>query len=156
MLALFPQPLYTVSMHIGADGSELVVGQMTSLNMTVKRIRRDPVAEHTRGDQQLLMFHGEEICSMFMTRLDDGIHPSCTLVILQSSCTVIDTRGHWAVCGKSTGVISVPLPSIEVADLGPPVAKVSLEIMPLVDGFLHRPMVVLQRYMKRRSGEFGE
>lgn len=120
------QPLYTVSMHIGADGSELVVGQMTSLSITVKRIRRDPEQEHTRGDQQLLMYH------------------------------VIDTRGRWAVCGKSTGVISIPLSSIEAADLGPPVAKASLEIMPLVDGYLHRPIVVLQRYLKRRSGEFDE
>lgn len=70
-------------------------------------------------------------------------------------CTVIDTRGRWAVCGKSTGVISVPLSSVEAADLGPPVAKASLEIMPLVAGFLHRPVVTLQRYLKRRSGEFG-
>lgn len=75
---------------------------------------------------------------------------------------MVDTRGRWAVCGKSTGLFSLPvLPTAVDGDDNTSTPKkymstTTLEVMPLIDGWLHRPSVVLQRYLKRRSSEFGK
>ncbi|XP_039267443.2 trafficking protein particle complex subunit 10-like [Styela clava] len=103
------------------EGSKLFCGNMAKLEMVVKRLRRDNEHEHTRSGQQLLMYH------------------------------VVDTRGRWAVCGKSTGILSLPVAQVDGVE-----CTASLEIMPLIEGLLHRPNVILQRYLKRRSSEFDE
>ena len=48
--------------------------------------------------------------------------------------------GMWAVCGRSTGVITMPSKSSEVTAL-------TLEVIPLIPGFLPMPAVKLSQYV---------
>nr|CAB3267219.1 trafficking protein particle complex subunit 10-like [Phallusia mammillata] len=109
------------------DDEELRNGVMTSLRVDVTRLRDDPDHETTSNGQQLLMFQ------------------------------VMDTRGRWAVFGKSSGILSMPASRIrESTHDATHVATATVEVMPLVSGSLHMPYVLLHRFMKRRSSEFDE
>ena len=67
---------------------------------------------------------------------------------------VVDDRGRWAVCGKSTGILAFKtMPGLNDSESN--IGRASMEVMPLVSGHLHLPLVTLQRYMKRKSSEFG-
>ncbi|XP_076819783.1 trafficking protein particle complex subunit 10-like isoform X1 [Clavelina lepadiformis] len=109
------------------DQSELVCGVMTNLKVEVEKLRHDPEHEPTSTGQQLVMFQ------------------------------VVDTRGRWAVCGKSNGILCFNARGMASnATDTTPVLSATLELMPLSGGFLHLPYVMLHRYMKRRSSEFDE
>ncbi|XP_078485701.1 trafficking protein particle complex subunit 10-like [Ciona intestinalis] len=102
-------------------------GEMTSLRIDLRRVRVDSEHETTKNGQQLLMFQ------------------------------VVDNRGRWAVCGKSSGVISLPTSNaIQCENQVEAMGSATLEVMPLISGNLHLPFVILNRYMKRRSSEFDE
>ena len=62
-------------------------------------------------------------------------------------------RGNWAICGKSSGVFSMPSPrngtSFHAVD------TVTVEVMPLVSGYIHLPYIILHRYLRRGSSELG-
>uniref|UniRef100_H2YYF7 TRAPPC10/Trs130 C-terminal domain-containing protein n=1 Tax=Ciona savignyi TaxID=51511 RepID=H2YYF7_CIOSA len=121
------QPIYYVTCVTGDGESPLRSGDMTSLRIEVRRVRLDPGHETTKNGQQLLMFQ------------------------------VVDNRGRWAVCGKSSGVISLPLPNAIQSDNGViAVGSATLEVMALIAGNLHLPFVILNRYMKRHSSELDE
>ena len=70
---------------------------------------------------------------------------------------VVDSRGNWAICGKSSGVMSMPVPprnsdgkfSYDTTD------TVNVEVMPLVSGYIHFPYIILHRYLRRGSSELG-
>ncbi|KAG8513712.1 Trafficking protein particle complex subunit 10, partial [Galemys pyrenaicus] len=61
-----------------------------------------------------------------------------------ASVSVVDNSSNWAVCGKSSGVISMPL-AAQAAH------RVHMEVMPLFAGFLPLPDVRLFKYLPHRS-----
>ena len=67
---------------------------------------------------------------------------------------VVDNRGRWAVCGKSSGILSYKSTNF-VASSADSVQIATMEVMPLASGQLHFPYVILHRYLKRKSSEFG-
>jgi len=93
------------------------VGIMTSFELIVTKHDVDADHETTNCGQQLLMYR------------------------------VIDKRGGWAICGKSSGILSY---NSDVT-----IQKVTMEVMALLPGNLHLPDVTLHRYIKRGS-EFDE
>ncbi len=69
----------------------------------------------------------------------------------------MDKRGGWAICGKSSGILTFPVPStVDTDEVGGAASRDSFDIqaMPLLSGNLHLPNVVLHRYVKRTT-EFG-
>ena len=58
---------------------------------------------------------------------------------------VVADKHMWAVCGRSTGVVTMPT--------GQEVVDVSLEVMPLLAGFLPVPKVKLSKYITNSSDE---
>ncbi|XP_070562685.1 trafficking protein particle complex subunit 10-like [Ptychodera flava] len=61
---------------------------------------------------------------------------------------VVSNSTLWAVCGKSSGVFDLPNTSKASHD-------VSLEVMPLIAGFLPIPSVKLSRYISRKTNTAG-
>ncbi len=54
--------------------------------------------------------------------------------------TVADSSSNWAVCGKSSGVVSMPM----TADA---THKVQIEVMPLFAGHLPFPKIKVLKYL---------
>lgn len=65
---------------------------------------------------------------------------------------MIDSRGGWAVCGKTSGILTFPGPCPQTSSL--PNVTIDINVMPLLSGFLHFPYILLHRYVKR-SSELG-
>ncbi|XP_071496038.1 trafficking protein particle complex subunit 10-like [Diadema antillarum] len=62
----------------------------------------------------------------------------------------IDTDGGmWAVCGRSTGVVTMPTKGSEITE-------VTLEVIPLVAGFLPMPAIRLSQYMTGVQAKDGK
>jgi len=99
------------------DDDVIKVGIMTSFELIVTKHDVDADHETTNCGQQLLMYR------------------------------VIDKRGGWAICGKSSGILSY---NSDVT-----IQRVTMEVMALLPGNLHLPDVTLHRYIKRGS-EFDE
>ncbi|XP_038657237.1 trafficking protein particle complex subunit 10 [Scyliorhinus canicula] len=62
---------------------------------------------------------------------------------------VVDNSSNWAVCGKSSGVISMPLAARATH-------KVRLEVMPLFAGFLPFPDIRLFKYLPFQPSQSGQ
>ncbi|XP_058041500.1 trafficking protein particle complex subunit 10 isoform X1 [Ahaetulla prasina] len=60
---------------------------------------------------------------------------------------VVDDNSNWAVCGKSSGVISMPV-AVQATH------KVHMEVMPLFAGYLPFPDVKLFKYLPHHSAHF--
>ncbi|KAG8136465.1 hypothetical protein E2320_005042, partial [Naja naja] len=60
---------------------------------------------------------------------------------------VVDDSSNWAVCGKSSGVISMPV-AVQATH------KVHMEVMPLFAGYLPFPDVKLFKYLPHHSAHF--
>jgi len=116
------QTIYSVSCHQSDPNQTVRCGVMTSLTVDVTRIRNDEGHTTTNAGQQLLMFQ------------------------------VIDSRGGWAVCGKTSGILTFPGPCPQTSSL--PNVTIDINVMPLLSGFLHFPYILLHRYVKR-SSELG-
>ena len=78
-----------------------------------------------------------------------GIYRSCVDFL------VVDNRGRWAVCGKSSGILSYKSSSLASASEDS-VQSATMEVMPLTSGELHLPYIILHRYLKRKSSEYGK
>ena len=55
-------------------------------------------------------------------------------------CIVVDNSSNWAVCGKSTGVVSMPV-------VASATHRVLMEVMPLFAGHLPFPSIKLLKYL---------
>ncbi|XP_061483502.1 trafficking protein particle complex subunit 10 isoform X2 [Rhineura floridana] len=94
------------------------------------------------------------LCSLevSITRLSDllDVDKDEALTELEGYCTtklmyeVVDNSSNWAVCGKSSGVISMPI-AVQATH------KVHLEVMPLFAGYLPFPDVRLFKYLPHHS-----
>lgn len=76
-----------------------------------------------------------------------------------SFLSVVDSRGNWAICGKSSGVMSMPTPPRGTNNTPSSSAasdSVNVEVMPLVSGYIHLPFIILHRYLRRGSSELGK
>ncbi|XP_078089198.1 trafficking protein particle complex subunit 10 isoform X1 [Mustelus asterias] len=62
---------------------------------------------------------------------------------------VVDNSSNWAVCGKSSGVISMPVAARATH-------KVHMEVMPLFAGFLPFPDVRLFKYLPFQPSQCGQ
>lgn len=60
------------------------------------------------------------------------------------SVSVVDNSSNWAVCGKSSGVISMPVAAQATH-------RVHMEVMPLFAGYLPLPDVRLFKYLPHHS-----
>lgn len=60
------------------------------------------------------------------------------------SISVVDNCSNWAVCGKSSGVISMPVAAQATH-------RVHMEVMPLFAGYLPFPDVRLFKYLPHHS-----
>lgn len=66
------------------------------------------------------------------------------LLFLFFILAVVDNSSNWAVCGKSSGVISMPVAARATH-------KVHMEVMPLFAGYLPFPDVRLFKYLPHHS-----
>ncbi len=57
---------------------------------------------------------------------------------------MIDNNSNWAVCGKSSGVVSMPVAAMATH-------KVHMEVMPLFAGHLPFPSIRVFRYLPPHS-----
>ncbi|XP_043541442.1 trafficking protein particle complex subunit 10-like [Chiloscyllium plagiosum] len=62
---------------------------------------------------------------------------------------VVDNSSNWAVCGKSSGVISMPVATRATH-------KVHMEVMPLFAGFLPYPDIKLFKYLPFQASQTGQ
>ncbi|XP_059506058.1 trafficking protein particle complex subunit 10 isoform X1 [Stegostoma tigrinum] len=62
---------------------------------------------------------------------------------------VVDNSSNWAVCGKSSGVISMPVAARATH-------KVHMEVMPLFAGFLPFPDINLFKYLPFQASQSGQ
>eukprot|EP00061_Rhincodon_typus_P011781 g37054.t1 len=62
---------------------------------------------------------------------------------------VVDNSSNWAVCGKSSGVISMPVAARATH-------KVHMEVMPLFAGFLPFPDIKLFKYLPFQPSQSGQ
>lgn len=60
------------------------------------------------------------------------------------SVSVVDNSSNWAVCGKSSGVIAMPVAAQATH-------RVHMEVMPLFAGYLPLPDVRLFKYLPHHS-----
>lgn len=72
------------------------------------------------------------------------LYPWCVLFI-----SVVDNSSNWAVCGKSCGVISMPLAAQATH-------RVHMEVMPLFAGYLPLPDVRLFKYLPHHSAHASQ
>ncbi|XP_074851443.1 trafficking protein particle complex subunit 10 isoform X2 [Carettochelys insculpta] len=94
------------------------------------------------------------LCSLevSITRLSDLLDVDKDEALTESDgyCTtklmyeVVDNSSNWAVCGKSSGVISMPVTAQAIH-------KVHMEVMPLFAGYLPFPDVRLFKYLPHHS-----
>ncbi|XP_019384571.1 PREDICTED: trafficking protein particle complex subunit 10 isoform X1 [Crocodylus porosus] len=94
------------------------------------------------------------LCSLevSITRLSDLLEVDKDEALTESDgyCTtklmyeVVDNSSNWAVCGKSSGVISMPVAARATH-------KVHMEVMPLFAGYLPFPDVRLYKYLPHHS-----
>ncbi|XP_050792426.1 trafficking protein particle complex subunit 10 [Gopherus flavomarginatus] len=94
------------------------------------------------------------LCSLevSITRLSDLLDVDKDEALTESNgyCTtklmyeVVDNSSNWAVCGKSSGVISMPVAAQATH-------KVHMEVMPLFAGYLPFPDVKLFKYLPHHS-----
>lgn len=65
------------------------------------------------------------------------------------SVSVVDNSSNWAVCGKSSGVISMPVAAQATH-------RVHMEVMPLFAGYLPLPDVRLFKYLPHHSAHSSQ
>lgn len=63
--------------------------------------------------------------------------------------SVVDNSSNWAVCGKSSGVISMPV-------VAQATHRVHMEVMPLFAGYLPLPDVRLFKYLPHHSAHSSQ
>lgn len=63
--------------------------------------------------------------------------------------SVVDNSSNWAVCGKSSGVISMPVAARATH-------RVHMEVMPLFAGYLPLPDVRLFKYLPHHSAHSSQ
>lgn len=63
--------------------------------------------------------------------------------------SVVDNSSNWAVCGKSSGVISMPVTAQATH-------RVHMEVMPLFAGYLPLPDVRLFKYLPHHSAQSSQ
>ena len=68
---------------------------------------------------------------------------------LSLSVSVVDNSSNWAVCGKSSGVISMPVTAQATH-------RVHMEVMPLFAGYLPLPDVRLFKYLPHHSAQSSQ
>lgn len=84
--------------------------------------------------------------------------PSChrdlsklALRLIMSSfvSSVADSSSNWAVCGKSSGLVSMPVATGSSQ-------KMQIEVMPLFAGHLPYPWIKVLKYLPHTSGVFNQ
>lgn len=91
-------------------------------------------------------------CSRVST-VTDGWKRRVSLCHLYEWCvlliSVVDNSSNWAVCGKSCGVISMPVAAQATH-------RVHMEVMPLFAGYLPLPDVRLFKYLPHHSAHASQ
>lgn len=59
-------------------------------------------------------------------------------------CAVMDNNSNWAVCGKSSGLVSMPVAAMATH-------KVQMEVMPLFAGHLPYPNIRVFKYLPHHT-----
>lgn len=66
------------------------------------------------------------------------------LIVFACVTAVIDNNSNWAVCGKSSGVVSMPVAAMATH-------KVHMEVMPLFAGHLPFPNIRVFKYLPHHA-----
>ncbi|XP_055500202.1 trafficking protein particle complex subunit 10 [Leucoraja erinacea] len=80
---------------------------------------------------------------------DEALSQSDGLCTTRLMYEVVDNSSNWAVCGKSSGVISMPVSASATH-------KVHMEVMPLFAGFLPFPDITLHKYLPFQACPSGQ
>lgn len=72
---------------------------------------------------------------------------SMSLFVFVSS--VADSNSNWAVCGKSSGLVSMPVATGSSQ-------KMQIEVMPLFAGHLPYPRIKVLKYLPHTAGVFNQ
>ncbi|XP_032889373.1 trafficking protein particle complex subunit 10 [Amblyraja radiata] len=128
MAVLSPQTLYGVRADISPPlGVGMCkMGTLCSLEVSIVRL-----SDLTDSDQDEALSQSDGLCT---TRL---------------MYEVVDNSSNWAVCGKSSGVISMPVSASATH-------KVHMEVMPLFAGFLPFPDITLHKYLPFQACPSGQ
>lgn len=81
-----------------------------------------------------------------------GVNPGGSFrvnTLLSLFVSVVDNSSNWAVCGKSSGVISMPVTAQATH-------RVHMEVMPLFAGYLPLPDVRLFKYLPHHSAQSSQ
>ncbi|XP_028656367.1 trafficking protein particle complex subunit 10 isoform X1 [Erpetoichthys calabaricus] len=84
------------------------------------------------------------IAELLETDRDEALTESDGLCTTKLMYEVVDNSSNWAVCGKSSGVISMPVAARAIH-------KVHMEVMPLFAGNLPFPTVRIFKYLPHHS-----